>query len=105
MNKFSKEIQADLVRMGKLYGFERGILLLDENEENKARAIVFEIASKTEKGAICRFARLVQRCLDISKTFEDIMNHFNIHALAEISKDMEMLNKLHNTPDDKKVVN
>lgn len=101
-NRFSKEIHDELVRMGELYGFERGILLLDENVENQTRAIVFDM-TKDEEGAICRFARLIQRCLSVSKTFLDIVNHFNMHSVRELaeeaSKDQLLIE--HNKKDDK----
>ena len=97
MNQHSEEIYNQLTDMSKKYNIKRGILLFEEADKDKTnelhhRVIVFE--PDTIGFNVNTFANLFLKCINISKTFQMIMDKASDISLIEMIKDIRVQSKL-----------
>lgn len=94
MNQYSKEIQADLQKMADKYKIGRMILLFEETDiktgNTNHRAIfsqALEIGDITKNFSICTFAKILEGCMTVSKTFKEVLEHLAFHSIINMSEE------------------
>lgn len=95
MNQYSKEILEALDDLCKKYKIKQGLLLFVEEDisdfkKTKHRVIAF--GHDNPELSVHEFANLLNNCIEVSKTMQDIVQHANMDIAKKIIKDIEINN-------------
>lgn len=95
--QFQEEIHKELEKIADKYHITKGMLLMEETDKDnptvkRNRVIVFQ-DSNTKTVSLHDMGLLYQACIEISKTFRDIVNHLGMHMLEEVMGKGDLLQK------------
>ncbi len=106
MNKNSEQIRNEVNEMCKKYEIKRGMFMWLEKDEDgkweKHRFILFEPGVKDF--VVCQFADLFNKCMKVSNTLKNIMEHMAEHYLHD-AHEMGYINRLMQKQPSKRTVN
>lgn len=98
MNPNSKELRNELNILSKKYDIKRGIFLFEENKKDIIKNTGYRVIL-IEEGAssfnVNAFAFMFNKCMEISKSFQKILDKVSEISFIELLKDMDIHHKLH----------